>query len=281
MGAAQPLRVAFQGEPGAFSEEAVHALTDNALPLPHHDFAALGEALLAGTADRAVLPVENSIHGSVTAAYDVLASGNFHVLAQTVRAIRLCLAAPAGASLAGLRRVISHPVALAQCAHYLRAIPHLEVVATYDTAGAAREVADAANPAVGAISSRPAALLYGLHVLASDVQDRTDNQTRFFLVARADADTPAHAVPAHHQRNTGRALVLVELADRPGALVDVLAPFANAGINLCSIQSRPAGTPWTYRFFIELAAPDATALLHALDEVRRRASRVTLLGCFD
>jgi prephenate dehydratase len=274
----EALRVAYQGEPGAFSEEAAHALLGEPLRLlPQLEFAGVGDALRTGAADRGVIPVENSIHGSVTAAYDVLASGEFTVLAQVIRPIRLCVAARPGVSLADVRRVISHPVALAQCQRFLRGLEGADAVATHDTAGAAREVADAGDPSVAALSSRTAAERYGLQVLLEDVQDRPDNQTRFLLIRRATDDDRAR-LPAGGQR----LLLLVDLADAPGALVRVLSPLADHGVNLSSIQSRPAGEPWTYRFFIEVASTtDHTALAAALDGVRERALRVAPLGCYD
>jgi prephenate dehydratase len=278
------MRVAYQGEAGAFSEEAVLAfLGADAVPVPHYDFAAVAEAVRQGSAERGVLPVENSIHGSVTAAWDVLVAGDLTVLAQLIRPIRLCVAAVPGATLAAVRRVISHPVALSQCQRFLRQLEGVDAVATHDTAGAAREVAAAADITVAAISSRSAAARYGLDVLVEDVQDRPDNQTRFLLIGRASKEDVMKAVDAGRQRM----LLLVELADRPGALVDVLMPFKAHGINLSSIHSRPAGEPWAYRFFIEVsapigpAAPRRAALGAALDEVRQCATRVVLLGCFD
>ena len=269
------LRVAFQGEEGAFSEEAAYALLgEHAVPVPCPDFADVGTALRSGHADRAVLPVENSIHGSVIPSYDLLASGDFVVLAQYIHPIRLCLAGVPGTSLDQIRRVISHPVALAQCQRFLRSLPHADAVATHDTAGAAREVAQYGDQTIASVASLRAAHRYGLHVLVEDVQDRADNQTRFLLVA---------ARAGHDATGTGRRLLLlIDLADAPGALVGVLTPFADHGVSLTSIQSRPAGDPWTYRFFIEVAAPgDARALSDALREVSPRARQVTLLGSYD
>jgi prephenate dehydratase len=247
------------------------------VPLPQLDFADVGNALRTGAAERGVLPVENSIHGSVTATYDVLDEGEFTVLAQTVRPINLCVAAPPGTRLSDVRRVLSHPVALSQCQGFLRQLRGVEAVATRDTAGAAREVIETGDPTIAAISPRAAAECYGLDILLEVVQDRPDNQTRFLLIGRAGEGGTAQ------RRSIGaqRVLLLIDLTDSPGALVNVLSPFASHGVNLTSIQSRPAGEPWAYRFFIEVAATTGSAALGAaLEDVRQRALRVTTLGCY-
>lgn len=274
----EPVRVAYQGEPGAFSEEAVQALLgERAVPVPCPEFSLVGEVLRDGQAQLAVLPLENSIHGGVTGVYDVLASGELVVLAQTVLPIRLCLAVLPGARQERIRRILSHPVALAQCQRFLRSLEGVEAVAIHDTAGAAREVAERGDPGIAAVASRAAADRYGLEVMEADVQDRGDNQTRFLLVGPATGDNVAPALPAPGQR----LMLLIDLAHRPGALVAVLAPFAARRINLASIQSRPAGEPWSYRFFIEVVGPeDPAALAGALVDVRDAAHHVAVLGCY-
>lgn len=274
-----PLRVAFQGEHGAFSEEAARALLGaSAVMVPRLDFAGVADAVRSGAVERGVLPIENSIHGSVTAAYDVLAGGEFTVLARTVRPIRLCLAGRHGACLTDVRRVISHPVALAQCQRLLRELPSVDAVPTHDTAGAAREVAWSGDPTLAAVASRSAAERYGLRVLLEDVQDRPDNQTRFLLIGRADGDDPSFRLP----RGGQHILLLIDVDDSPGTLVHVLAPLAARGIDIRGIQPRPAGEPWAYRFFIEVVATDSNAALGvALDEMRPHAVRIATLGCYD
>jgi prephenate dehydratase len=306
-----PLRVAFQGEHGAFSEEAARSLLGaTVVTVPRLDFAGVADAVRSGAADRGVLPIENSIHGSVTAAYDVLAGGDFTVLARTVRPIRLCLAGLHRARLTDVRRVISHPVALDQCQRLLRELRRVDVVATHDTAGAAREVAWSGDPTLAAVASRPAAERYGLRVLRDDVQDRPDNQTRFLLIGRADGNDSSPRLPSGGKH----LLLLIDVDDSPGSLVHVLAPLAAYGIDIRGIQPRPAAEPWAYRFFIEVAATAANeslaarlgaatdaefdaaldtdfdaaldtaldeALDAALDEMRQRAVRVATLGRYD
>lgn len=269
-------RVAFQGELGAFSEEAVRALYgDSVDPVPLREFRDAAEAVAAGRVDAAVLPVENSIAGSVGPAYDALLSFPLRVVGEVVRPIRHYLLGVPGAAVEGVRRAVSHPVALAQCTEFLRTRPAVEAVAVYDTAGAAREVADAGDPAVAAIASRLAGERYGLDVLAADIQDRDDNQTRFYAVVAEDAG-PAPE-PAGAELKT--ALVL-ETRNQPGALVAVLEAFAARGVNLTKLESRPGAEPWTYRFILELVSADDDAHAAAVEDARTAAVSLRVLGRF-
>lgn len=274
--------VAFQGELGAYSEEAVlRFFGEAAVPVPCRSFEDVGAAVESGETGWGLLPIENTIAGSVVGSYDVLAASELAVVGEVVAPISHCLLGIAGATIGGLRRVLSHPVALAQCTRYLRSLDGVEVLATYDTAGAAREVAVAGDPARAAIASRGAAGRYGLEVLASDLQDRSDNQTRFLVVARPGGSAPADPTGAPRAAGPMKAALLVETPDTPGALVGVLRPFAERGINLSKLESRPAGEPWTYRFFMEIeAGADHPAAREALADIRDRATRVRLLGSF-
>lgn len=269
--------VAYQGEPGAFSEEAAHAFFGAAIvPLPQPSFEAVTGAVAGGAAEFGMLPVENSVAGTVTAAYDALAASVLEVVGEIARPIRHCLLAPHGASRDSIRRVLSHPVALAQCMRFFREHPAIEAVAVHDTAGAARRVAEEADPTCAALASAAAAECYGLAVLARDLQDRADNQTRFFVVARPDAD--AGRTHDHGARKTA---LLLETDNRPGALVAVLLPLAEHGINLTHLASRPGGGPWTYRFFLEMDADAAEAPARAaLEIVRSRSASFRVLGSF-
>jgi prephenate dehydratase len=274
-----PLRVAFQGELGAFSEEAARRFFSEPIePVPCREFREVGAAVAGGSVDYGLLPIENSLAGSVVASYDVLAAEPLEVVGEVIVPIRHCLLGLPGAEIGRITRVLSHPVALAQCSRFLTEHPAIEAVAVYDTAGAARDVARAGDPTVAAIAGRSAAERYGLEILASNIEDRPDNQTRFLVVARAGSAPPPDAVRAGNQKKTA---LLVEADNTPGSLVQVLLPFANRGINLSKLESRPAAEPWTYRFFMELeadvAAPDTQ---EALAEVRRRASSLRILGSF-
>ena len=274
------MRVAFQGELGAFSEEAVRVFFGAAAePVARREFADVAAAVLAGEAEFGLLPVENTLAGSVVAAYDVLATQPLEIVGEVVTPIHHCVLGLAGASLDGLTHVRSHPVALAQCTRWLASRPGVQAVAAYDTAGAARDVAAGGDPSLAAIAGRGAAARYGLQVLAADVEDRPDNQTRFLAVVPrgGDAAAPLPRPPGAAMK----AALLAETANTPGALVGILAPFAARGINLSKLESRPTGEPWRYRFLIEIDADargeDAAA---ALAEARAHASRLDVLGSF-
>lgn len=178
-------RVAYQGVPGAYGETAVRRhFGAAALPLPCPTFAAVAAAVRDGVAAWGVLPVENSIAGPVRESLDVLAEAGLAVAGEVVVEIHHCLLALPGATIDRLAEVRSHPVALAQCTRFLAAHPHLRAVPSWDTAGAARDLAQNRDPAAAAIASRDAARIYALEVLATNIEDRRDNRTRFVVVGR-------------------------------------------------------------------------------------------------
>jgi len=273
------LTVAFQGELGAFSEEAVRTwFGPDVEPLPCREFREVGEAVRSGRTAAGLLPVENTLAGTVQPSYDVLADPGLQVVGEVIRPIRHFLLGTPEATIEGLRRVISHPVALAQCGNFLSRHPNLEAMAVYDTAGAAREVAQTGDPTIAAIAAERAAERYGLEILAGDLQDRSDNQTRFLVVRREGSDP----LPQESNRGLGwKTALLVETENRPGALVDILLPMANEGVNLSKLESRPGSTPWSYRFFLEFqGSPDLNGVGRALDEVRSRSQLLRVLGTF-
>jgi prephenate dehydratase len=269
------LRVAFQGELGAFSEEAIQQLWGgNVEPVPCREFRDVVAALASGDVERGVLPIENTIVGSVQTAHDVIdATEGIHAIAETVVAVHHCLLGPPGAKFDQVRDVFSHPVALAQCGIFFRANPRLAVHAVYDTAGAAIDVQNLADPQFAAVASRISALRYSLDVLVPDIEDRPDNQTRFLAFARATQPLPA-GTPA-------RTMLLLTTKDVPGALLDALSPLARHGVNVRRIETRPTGEPWSYRFFVEFdhqVGEDAASAL--VEEVAQHAHEVRLVGTY-
>lgn len=275
-----PLSVAFQGELGAFSEDAVRTwFGSDVEPIPCREFREVGEAIRSGKASAGLLPVENSLAGSVLPAYDVLMNPGLSVVGEVIRPIRHFLLGLPDSTLEGLTRVISHPVALAQVGRFLSEHPHIEAMAVYDTAGAAREVSEGDDPRLGAVASERAAERYGLRVLASDLQDRSDNQTRFLVVRREGADPlPREDERAEHGWKTA---LLVETENRPGSLVEILLPFSEEGVNLSKLESRPGVTPWSYRFVLELEGiPHDDAVERAMAKTRERARSVRVIGSF-
>jgi prephenate dehydratase len=275
-----PFPVAFQGELGAFSEEAVRTWFGASVePFPCREFREVGDAVRDGKASAGLLPVENTLAGTVQPTYDVLAEPDLTVVGEVILPIRHFLLGLVGSSLREIRRVISHPVALAQCGRFLSKHREIEAVAVYDTAGAAREVAERPDTTLAAIASFRAAERYGLTVLESDLQDRSDNQTRFLVVRRSEADPlPEEALRADSGWKTA---VLVEAENRPGSLVAVLLPLAREGVNLSKLESRPGVTPWSYRFFLELEGdPRGEAVARAMADVAKVARTVRVLGSF-
>jgi prephenate dehydratase len=275
-----PLSIAFQGELGAFSEDAVRTwFGSDVEPIPCREFREVGEAIRSGRASAGLLPVENSLAGSVLPAYDVLMNPGLSVVGEVIRPIRHFLLGLPNSTLEELTRVISHPVALAQCGRFLSEHPHIEAMAVYDTAGAAREVSGGDDPRLGAVASERAAKRYGLRVLASDLQDRSDNQTRFLVVRKEGVGPlPGEGERAEHGWKTA---LVVETENRPGSLVDILLPFSEEGVNLSKLESRPGVTPWSYRFVLELEGiPHDNAVDRAMAKTRERARSVRVIGSF-
>lgn len=270
-----PIRVAFQSELGAFSEEAIQQLWGGDVELlPKREFRDVGSALAAGEADRAVLPIENTLTGSVQISHEVIDSTpSIHAIAETVVAVHHCLLGPPGAALDQVQNVFCHAVALSQCRNFFRAHPRLTVHPAYDTAGSALDVANLADPQFAAVASRRSAERYKLDVLAADIEDRPDNQTRFLALATAPQSLPT-GTPA-------RTMLLLTARDVPGALLNALAPLARHGVNVRRIETLPAGEPWSYRFFVEfdhqVGDEDAKAVVR---EVAERAHAVRLLGTY-
>jgi prephenate dehydratase len=268
-------RVSFQGELGAFSEEGVRQLWDaRAEPVPRREFMDVVRAVESGGTEYGLLPIENTLAGSVIGSYDALAvCERVHVVGETIVPIHHCLLAPPGAALDGLACVYSHPVALAQCARFFEQYPHLEARAAYDTAGAARDVAKRGDATAAAIAAHAAAERYGLDILAADIEDRADNQTRFLAIARAPS-TLEPGTPA-------RTALLLTTGNVPGALLRVLQPLAEHGINLSKLESRPTGEPWSYRFFVEMehSAGDADAAA-AIESIRCATQSLRVLGSY-
>ena len=270
------MRVAFQGELGAFSEEAAERFFGPMEPMPCHDLAATFRAVAGGEAAAAMVPVENSYAGSIHEAYDRLLEHGLPVIGELTLPVRHCLLALPGARLADVKQVFSHPQALAQCERYIRGLG-ATAVAVYDTAGSARQVAAAGEITHAAIAGARAGDRYGLVALARDIQDSEGNATRFYAVGAEGAKTPPPGP-------WNRTVVVLALpgADRPGALVRALAAFADHGVSLLKLESRPSRQEaWRYTFHLELEAhatdPGCAA---ALQELRTWATMVRVIGSF-
>jgi prephenate dehydratase len=268
-------RVAIQGEPGSYSEEAAYAFLGADIDLVSvHENLEATRALAASQVDCAVLPIENSLSGSVCATYDaILAEPAVRVTGQLVLPIHHCVLGVAGATLATVRTIESHPVALAQCRQFFQAHAAIRRRVSHDTAGAAREVAASDDPTRGAIASAMAAQRYGLQILARNAEDRADNRTRFVVLATAAAS------PAPSARS--RTMVVYETMNEPGALVRTLVPLARRRLNVAKIEARPADTPWSYRFVVEFEHTGGVrAACEAIKELALRTGTFRHLGTF-
>jgi prephenate dehydratase len=268
------LRVAFQGEPGAFSEAAaIQLLGESITTVPRATFEAIFRSIAEGAADAVIAPVENSLAGSVVRVFDLLLESRLAIVAETILPIEMQLIALPGASLEQIRSVASHPMALAQCERFFAAHPQWKRVPAEDTAGSVREVVSSGDKSRAAIAARRAAEHYHGVILAERIQDNPENFTRFVLLVR---EKDAASWLSSEARKTSLAM---RLAHRPGALLASLEPFAKHGVNLLKIESRPIhGRPWQYQFFIDVEAEDAAKLDHALNEVRKATSELRVLG---
>lgn len=269
------LRIAFQGELGSFSDEAIQQLYGAEVQrLPYRDFADVTASVASGVADRGVLPIENTMAGSIAGAHDAIAAmPGLHVVAETVVAVHHCLLGPPTTQFEQVTSVLCHPVALAQCQRFFAENPQLEVHPSYDTAGAAMDVSKVGDPAFAAVASRRAALHYELKVLRADIEDRTDNQTRFLALSRVPQPLP-DGTPV-------RTMVTVTTGDAPGSLLAVLTPLATHGVSIRRLESRPTGEPWSYRFFIEFdhQVGDERAAA-VMQEIAQRSATARFLGTF-
>src|SRR5881628_2222217 len=266
-------RIAFQGEPGAYSEEALLLIHPDAEAQPYREFRDVAQAVLARRVELGVLPIENSVVGSIATNFDLIAESGLAIVGEVVSAVHHCLLGVPGAKRGGLRRVLSHPVALAQCERFLGALGgEVEVMAFYDTAGAAAEVARRGDRSLAAIAGLLAAGRYGLAVLAERVEDEPHNQTRFLLVAR-EPTPPAAGVPA-------KTTLRLKLPHRPGTLARALAAFAAAGLNLTKLESRPdRTTPWEYLFYLDVEARASDpAMAAALRDLESQGAVVLVFG---
>jgi prephenate dehydratase len=269
------VRVAFQGELGAYAEDAVQMLFGAAaIPEPCPSYLDAVAAVVDGRAERVVLPIENTLVGSERLAHEAIdRTPSLHAIGETVVEVHHCLLSPPGATLDTIATVLSHDVALAQCQTFFRAQPRMQTHGVFDTAAAAREVAQLGDPSFAAVASPAAAGRFKLEVLVADIEDRHDNQTRFVALA-PEPGRPETGTPV-------RTMVVFTIRDAPGALLLALQPFADHQVNLRRIDTHPTGEPWSYRFFVEfdheVGNPQVEA---ALDAVRQRTAALRVIGTF-
>jgi prephenate dehydratase len=273
---AEKFRVAFQGEAGAFSEAAaVQLLGDGIVTVPRPSFDAAFRAIADNAADAALVPVENSLAGSVVRVYDLLLESDLTITAETILPIEMNLIACPGSSMSEIRSISSHPMALAQCERFFGQYPGIRRVPAEDTAGSVREVLARADKTHAAIAGRYAADRYGGVILAERIQDNAENFTRFVLLK------PAKNVSHTDSPEARKVSIAMRLAHRPGSLLSSLEPFARNRVNLLKIESRPIhGRAWEYQFFIDVEADSVAGLENALRELREATHEVRVLGVY-
>jgi prephenate dehydratase len=265
------MKIAIQGEPGSFSHEAALKLVPGGTIVPCTLSAEVFAALAEGRVEAAVIPIENSLAGSVSEHFDLLLAHDVKVERETLLRIRHNLIAISGATTGEIDRVFSHPVALAQCRRFLAEHPRMEAFASYDTAGSVKQLVELRDRHAGAIASEAAAEYYGAVILQAGIEDNPENFTRFFLARRA-----AESV-ADPQSNKISLAFSVE--NRPGSLVAVLNELAALGTNLTKIESRPVhGKPWEYIFYVDCQIKSSDEGSLALAALTRHCAMVKELG---
>jgi prephenate dehydratase len=266
------LTVAIQGERGAFSHQAaIAALGPQIEVLSRATFDELFDSVVEGKADRALVPIENSLHGSIHENFDRLKSRPLHIVGETQLRIRQCLIGRPGTSVAMIRRVASHPVALAQCRRFFAERPNMEAVTAYDTAGAVQDLMKGGLTTQGAIASHLAAEIYGGQVLLEGIEDDPENYTRFLLLAK-------EVGPIETASKTS---IVFVLDNKPGALYRALGVFAARNVDLCKLESRPLrGHPWEYSFYIDVLGDPRGDAGAAIEELGSSCRELRILGSY-
>jgi len=273
-----PLRVSYQGVEGSYShltaQRRYAGIPGGVLLEGFETFRAAAEAVRGGTADRALLPIENTTAGSINETYDLLAEGGLTITAEAVSRIEHCLLGLPGARIEDLKVLLSHPQGLLQCQDFLRTVPFLRTQTEFDTAGSARKVRERNDPTVAAIAGESAARLYGLEVLRRGIQSQEGNYTRFVELAHDAIGFPPEA-PA-------KTSLLLTLPDQPGSLAEVLGVLSRRGVNLAKLESRPIpASPWQYRFYLDLHGnAHREPVRGALEEIRPLTTELRALGTY-
>jgi prephenate dehydratase len=268
------MKIAYQGEPGAFSEAAARQVSPGAQLIACKSFEDVFASVEGGpnSAGYGVLPIENSIGGSIHRNFDLLLEHELPIVGETeVRVVHHLLALQ-GVDLATVKRIYSHPQALAQCDRFLRTLTGVEIIATYDTAGSAKMIADQNMRDAAAIASARAGEVFGLSTLKSSIQDFDRNITRFLIIGRR----PLSKEPPD------KTTIVFTLANEPGALFKALSVFALRGIDLTKLESRPIpGRKWEYLFYADLnAAKDELPCARALSHLAEFAPMLRVLGSY-
>jgi len=265
------MKVVFQGEPGAFSEEASIHFFDTPETVPCETFEAIFAAVTSRKCEFGIIPIENSLAGSIHQNYDLLLQNGLFIVGEYFLRVRHCLIGFPGVTKLDIRKVISHPQALSQCASYLRNMG-VTTEPVYDTAGSVKMLKASGEYTTAAIASRKAAEIYGMQILQEGIEDNPENYTRFLAIA------PAAVTPSGEAKTS----IVFILKNQPGALFKALSVFALREIDLTKIESRPlVGKPWEYLFYIDfIGALEEERVKKALDHLGEYALMLRVLGCY-
>ena len=266
------MKVAFQGERGAYSEAAAIAYFGEGIdPVASESFDIIFESVESGAVERGIIPIENSLAGSIHRNYDLLLRHSLHIVGEKIFRVQHCLIAHPGAAKSNIRHVWSHPQALAQCEHYIKRLG-ASFEATYDTAGSVKLLKESERKDVAAIASRRAAEVYGMQILEEGVEDDSANFTRFLILS-------PQSVPTDQPSKTS---LVFSLRNMPSALFKALSVFALRDLDLTKIESRPIpGKTWDYSFYLDVAGNTADpAVMKALDHLGEIATTLRVLGSY-
>ncbi len=271
------MKVSFQGEPGAYSEQAVFNYFGKVETVPCESFDVMFDSVVSGVSDAALAPIENSLAGSIHQNYDLLLRHDLHIVGEYFLRVQHCLIANPGVKMEDVKKAISHPQALGQCAAYLRG-KGIKAETVYDTAGSVKMLKESGARDVAAIASKRAAELYGMQILQEGIEDNAENYTRFLAIGRESI------VPTGEPRSEGRAKtsIVFTLKNVPGSLFKAMSVFALRDIDLTKIESRPLqGSPWEYLFYIDLiGSVHDEAVQRALDHLGEYAVMLRVLGSY-
>jgi prephenate dehydratase len=265
--------VAFQGEPGSFSHQAACKLFGSPIePLHCSAFEDVFEAVAQKRAGIAVIPIENTLAGSIHKNFDLLARHSLEVIGETSLRVEHNLIALPGVRMRQIRQIYSHPAALDQCGRLLRRLRSVEKISFYDTAGSVKLIRDRALNDAAAIASEEAARIYGMQILRRSVEDDPENYTRFLALARR----------GRYPRGGAKTSIVFGLKNEPGVLFKALSVFALRNIDLSKIESRPIrGTPWEYLFYLDLRSDiRSRECINALRHLRELAPYFKVLGSY-
>ena len=265
------MKVAYQGEPGAYTEQAVINYFKSVESIPCETFDEVFAQVERGDVDRGMVPIENSLAGSIHQNYDNLLRHNLFINGEYFLRVRHCLIAKPGIRKEQIKQVISHPQALGQCAGYLRKMG-VNVKPEYDTAGSVKMLQTIADDTIAAVASRRAAEIYGMNILEEGIEDNQENYTRFLEISKEKS----------HVTRDAKTTIVFTLKHVPGSLFKALSVFALRDIDLAKIESRPLpGTPWNYLFYIDLLGSEEEEVVQkAMGHLAEYAPMMRVFGSY-